>query len=202
MSEKDEFRAKFDVSRETIEQLEIYADLLTEWNKRINLVSSRSLELLWRRHFQDSAQLYKIGMGAKAWVDLGSGGGFPGAVVAIMAGEATKTTLIESDQRKAAFLRNLARETTAFKVISARIEEAEPQNANVVSARALAPLPTLLTYVSRHLQSDGRAILPKGQKAHEEIRDALEHWCFDCETCPSETDPDAVVLTIGDIKRA
>ena len=202
MSDKDEFRAKADVSRETFAQLEIYADLLKDWNKWINLVSSKSLELLWRRHFLDSAQLFKIGAGAKSWVDLGSGGGFPGAVVAIMAGDAMKTTLIESDQRKAAFLRCLARETTSFKVISARIEEAEPQHADVVSARALAPLPLLLPYVSRHLRADGRAILPKGQKAQVEVTEALEHWRFDCETYPSETDPDAVVLTIGDIKRA
>ena len=202
MSDKDEFRAKTDVSRETFEQLEIYADLLIEWNKRINLVSPKSLGLLWRRHFLDSAQLFKLGAGAESWVDLGSGGGFPGAVIAIMAGDATKTTLIESDQRKAAFLRNLARETTAFKVISARIEEANPQHASVVSARALAPLSLLLSYVSRHLRADGRAILPKGQKAQVEVTEALEHWRFDCETYPSETDPDAVVLTIGDIKRA
>jgi len=202
MSDKDDFRAKADVSRETLEQLEIYSDLLTDWNKRINLVSPKSIEVLWTRHFLDSAQLYHLGADAKHWVDLGSGGGFPGAVIAIMAEGGIKTTLIESDQRKASFLRTLARETTSFEVISARIEEAKPQNADVVSARALAPLPILLEYVSRHLREGGRAILPKGQKAKMETRDALEHWRFDCETYPSETDPDAVVLTIGDIKRA
>lgn len=202
MSDKDEFRAKVDVSRETFERLEIYAELLTVWNKRINLVSPKSLEQLWTRHFLDSAQLFHLGEGAKHWVDLGSGGGFPGAVIAIMAGDEMKTTLIESDQRKASFLRALARETTAFDVVSTRIEKAKPQNADVVSARALAPLNILLEYVSRHLRSDGRAILPKGQKAEMEIRDALEHWRFGCETYPSKTDPNAVVLTIGDIKRA
>jgi len=202
MSDKDEFRAKVDVSRETFERLEAYAELLTVWNKRINLVSPKSLEQLWTRHFLDSAQLFHLGEGAKHWVDLGSGGGFPGAVIAIMAGDEMKTTLIESDQRKASFLRALARETTAFDVVSARIEKAKPQNADVVSARALAPLNILLEYVSRHLRSDGRAILPKGQKAETEIRDALEHWRFGCETYPSKTDPNAVVLTIGDIKRA
>lgn len=202
MSDKDDFRAKADVSRETFEQLEIYANLLKAWNKRINLVSPKSLEKLWTRHFLDSAQLYHMGGGAKHWVDLGSGGGFPGAVIAIIAGDGMKTTLIESDQRKASFLRAVARETKSFEVIAARIEEAEPQNADVVSARALAPLSILLDYVSRHLREGGRAILPKGRKAKMETRDALEHWRFDCETYPSKTDTDAVVLTIGDIKRA
>ncbi len=202
MSDKGDFQRKTNVSRETLEQLEIYADLLTTWNKRINLVSPKSLDQLWTRHFLDSAQLLRLDSDAKHWVDLGSGGGFPGAVVAIMAGTEMKTSLIEADQRKATFLRALARETTGFEVIASRVEDVDAQNADVVSARALAPLPLLLNYVSQHLRAGGRAILPKGKKAQSEIREALEHWRFDCETHPSETDSEAVVLTIGDIKRA
>ena len=201
MTGKERFQKQTNVSRETLEMLEAYAELLKAWNPKINLVSPKTLDELWTRHFLDSAQLLSFAQDAKHWVDLGSGGGFPGAVVAIMGGPETQVTLIESDQRKAAFLRAVARETVGFKVIASRIEEAPPQNADVVSARALAPLSQLLPYVARHLAPGGRAILPKGRKAQDEIREALEHWRFDCETYPSKTDPDAVILTLGEIKR-
>ena len=201
MSDRDDFAAQVDVSRETLDMLERYAMLLKQWNKKINLVSPRTIDNLWSRHFLDSAQLINHMPHANHWVDLGSGGGFPGAVVAILCGDNQRTTLIEADQRKAAFLRALARETVPFDVISGRIEDVEPQNADVVSARALAPLPVLLEYVSRHLAPMGRAVLPKGRKAEDELREALEHWRFDCETYPSKTDVDAVILTLGEIKR-
>ncbi len=196
MSERDDFAAQVDVSRETLDMLERYAALLRQWNKKINLISPSTLEHLWTRHFLDSAQLIACAPQAKHWVDFGSGGGFPGAVVAILCGARTRTTLIEADQRKAAFLRAVARETVPFEVISKRIEDADRQYADVVSARALAPLPVLLGYVSRHLSQSGRAVLPKGRKADEELREALEHWRFDCETYPSKTDPDAVIFRI------
>lgn len=201
MNDRETFLEHADVSRETLEQLDIYADLLKSWNRKINLVSPKTLDVLWTRHFLDSQQLLAHSGPVAHWVDLGSGGGFPGAVVAILAGEGQKTTLIESDQRKSAFLRTLARETCGFDVISKRIEEAEPQAADVVSARALASLSDLLPYIQRHLSLGGRALLPKGRKAQEEINQALEHWRFDCETYPSTTDPDAIVLALGEIER-
>ena len=201
MSDWESFTAQVDVSRETLDMLKRYAGLLRQWNSKINLVSPRTLDSLWSRHFLDSAQLLACAPSAGHWVDLGSGGGFPGAVVAILSGSNQRTTLIESDQRKATFLRAVARKTVPFTVISDRIEEAVPQNADVVSARALAPLPVLLDYVSRHLSPSGIAVLPKGRKADDELREALEHWRFDCETYPSKTDPDAVILTLGEIKR-
>lgn len=201
MTDRTVFQSKANVSRETLEQLETYADLLTRWNRKINLVSPTTLDMLWTRHFLDSHQLLAHGGPVPHWVDLGSGGGFPGAVVAILAGKDQKTTLIEADQRKAAFLRTVARETVGFNVIAQRIEEVPPMAADIVSARALAPLPVLLTYVDRHLAPGGRALLPKGRKAREEIDQALEHWRFDCETYPSTTDPDAVVLSLGEIER-
>lgn len=201
MNDRDHFAAQVDVSRETLDKLERYAALLKQWNKKINLVSAGTLDSLWSRHFLDSAQLMGCAPKADHWVDLGSGGGFPGAVIAILCGANQRTTLIEADQRKAAFLRAVARETVPFEVLSERIENAEPQNADIVSARALAPLPILLGYVSRHLSPNGRAVLPKGRKADDELREALEHWRFDCETYPSKTDTDAVILTLGEIKR-
>ena len=202
MTGKAEFCARTSVSRETLAMLEIHAELLKSWNRSINLVSAGTMEALWTRHFLDSAQLLRLAPPARRWVDLGSGGGFPGAVVAIMAREKTETVLIESDQRKAAFLGALSRQTTGFKVLSERLENADPQFGDVVSARALAPLGTLLGHVHRHLKPDGRAILPKGKKVQAEIGQALEHWCFDCETYPSETNEEAVILSIGGIRRA
>jgi 16S rRNA (guanine527-N7)-methyltransferase len=194
------------VSRETNERLSIYENLLQKWTARINLVGSGTLANVWERHFVDSAQLWKIAKDAgTSWVDLGSGGGFPGAVIAIIAAEARpamKMTLVEADQRKAAFLRTVARETgVAFAVIASRIEEIDPLHANVISARALGPLNELLAYAKRHMASDGFALLMKGAKADEEIADALDGWRFRCEKVASITDPTAVILKIGDIER-
>lgn len=200
MNGRASFLEKADVSRETLEQLDIYADRLTAWNARINLVSPKSLAELWERHFLDSLQLLRIAPDWNTWADLGSGAGFPGAVIAIANPDKT-VTLIESDARKCAFLRALARETTATNIINSRIESATPLNADVVSARALAPLPKLLAYVDRHIGPEGRALLLKGKNARQEIDEALENWRFDCETFPSETDKEAVILSIGDIER-
>lgn len=203
--DKADFLDRFHVSRETSERLETYAALLERWTKRINLISPRTLPDLWTRHFLDSAQLLSVApKGAQSWADLGSGAGFPGAVVAILTRGAPgpKVTLVESDQRKAAFLRSVARETgVGFDIISKRIEDIDPLRADIVSARALAPLDTLLGYAERHLAPGGRALFPKGQKAGHEVAEALEHWRIDCESHPSETDPEAVILSIGDIKR-
>lgn len=192
------------VSRETREKLGRYGRLLEKWNPRINLVAAKSLDDACARHFLDSAQLFKYAPEAGHWVDIGSGGGFPGAVIGIMAAENPDldVTLIESDQRKCAFLRTVARETTSkFNVIAERIEKVAPLGADVLSARALAPVQTLLEYAEQHLSPDGEALFLKGKRAQVEIEEALERWSFECETLPSETDPEAQVLKIGEIKR-
>lgn len=195
-----------DVSRETRDRLQIYADLVRKWNPTVNLVSRSSLDELENRHFYDSAQLLTFAPERiESWVDLGSGGGFPGAVAAICLAErspGTSVTLVESDQRKSAFLRTVARETgVKFTVLSNRIEEIAPLNADVLSARALAPLSDLLAWTALHRKSNGVALFPKGRAAAKEIEDALEHWRFDCETCPSRTDEEAVILKIGAVER-
>ena len=200
MNDRGAFLASTNVSRETVEMLDIYAQLLESWNSKINLVSKATLPLVWTRHFQDSLQIAGLKPNAKTWVDLGSGGGFPGAVVAICRPD-TSVTLVEADQRKSAFLRTLARRTRQFSVISSRIEELSPLNADVVSARALAPLTRLLAFAKPHLAEGGRAIFLKGKKADEEIAEALEHWRFDCEKHASRTDEEAVILSIGEIER-
>ena len=200
MSDREAFLASADVSRETLEMLDTYAKMLASWNRKINLVSNATLPVVWSRHFQDSLQVAKFVPEAKTWADLGSGGGFPGAVVAICRPE-LRVSLVESDQRKCAFLRALARETRAFTVIPSRIEALQPLKSHVVSARALAPLATLLGFADRHLAPGGRAIFLKGKKADEEIADALEYWRFDCEKHASTTDEEAVILSIGEIER-
>ena len=203
---KEDFGRSVDVSRETMDRLEAYADLLIKWNPKINLVSPGTLPDLWTRHFADSAQLAEIvSSPGQLWADLGSGGGFPGAVVAILLLEThpeTRFTLVESDQRKAAFLRTVARETGAgFSVIAERVETIAPLGAGTLSARALAPLEALLTMTERHLAPGGLAIFPKGAHHESEVEAARKKWSFSLETLPSRTDPEAAVLKIGDIAR-
>lgn len=200
-----EFAAKTNVSRETLQRLDIYAELLRKWTSKINLVAASTLDSLWLRHFLDSAQAFGLAPEGQHWVDLGSGGGFPGVVIAVMAQDMRpelRVTLVEADQRKATFLRNVLRETGAEgTVVARRVEEIEPLQASILSARALAPLEDLLLFSERHLAKDGCALFLKGKKAKKEVALALERWRFDCETHASKTDKDAVILKIGDIER-
>lgn len=194
------------VSRETLDRLRTYEALLTKWNPAINLVSRSTIQQLWSRHFVDSAQIYAISENFTGkWVDLGSGGGFPGLVCAILShgdGNTDSFVLVESDQRKATFLRTVARETDVpVTVISKRIEDIEPLDADILSARALAPLPQLLAFCELHLKPDGLALFPKGANSHAEISASERDWRFKVEKFPSITDEKAVVLRIGEIKR-
>lgn len=200
--------SKFDglnVSRETFERLKTYVDLVNRWNPRINLVSRNSLEFIWDRHILDSVQVFRCAETFDTWVDLGSGGGFPGMVCAIISAEevpAASFSLVESDQRKSAFLRNVARECgVSCKVITKRIEEVDPLGANIVSARALADLRTLLLFCDRHLGENGTALLPKGASWKKELEEAREEWNFDAEAITSLTEPQAVILKIKGVSR-
>lgn len=204
MTDADRFAEQTDVSRETLERLQVYADLLEKWNPRINLVAPATLPKLWTRHFLDSAQVFDLApKDVRHWVDLGTGGGFPGMVVAILASQSdTAFTFVESDQRKATFLRTVIRAVgVQANVIAQRIEATEPLNADVVSARALAPLPELLGLCARHLAPGGIALLPKGARADAEIAKALETWRFRCEKTPSRTEDGAVILKISEMRR-
>ncbi len=194
-----------DVSRETFERLDTYVGLVKRWNPRINLVSRNSLEEIWSRHILDSVQVFRCADSFETWVDLGSGGGFPGMVCAIMALEQAPESqfqFVESDQRKSAFLRNVARECgVKCTVISRRIERVDPLGADIVSARALADLKTLLSFCSRHLGDAGTALLPKGANWKKELADAQEEWNFDVEPITSLTEPQAVILKIKGVSR-
>jgi len=201
------FAREFGVSRETLEKLECYAALLEKWNPAINLVSKASLPQLWTRHVADSAQVLAIAdVDRGTWVDLGSGGGFPGMVVAILAAEThpeLSVTCLESDQRKATFLRTVARETgTEVTILADRIENVPPLAADVVSARALAPLANLIGYATRHIAPEGLALFLKGTGQAKEIGTALESWAFHLDTTPSRTDPQSIILKLRSIRRA
>ncbi|WP_095587808.1 16S rRNA (guanine(527)-N(7))-methyltransferase RsmG [Actibacterium ureilyticum] len=194
-----------DVSRGTLDRLETYAALLKKWNPAINLVAKSTLDDLWDRHIVDSAQIFGLIPDFQHWADLGSGGGFPGMVVAILAAERqpqAKVTLVESDLRKATFLRTVARETGIdADVISQRIEQVPPLGADVVSARALAPLDRLLAFAERHLTPQGTALFLKGQNFQTELDTALASWRFDVQKLSSQTESTAVILKIGGLAR-
>jgi 16S rRNA (guanine527-N7)-methyltransferase len=189
-----------------VARLRAFEALVRKWQAAINLVAASTLSDIWGRHIADSAQLWPLGPhDARRWVDLGSGGGFPGIVVAALAADAPEgpaVTLIESDGRKATFLRQASREMgLAVTVLDARAEEAPPRGADVVSARALAPLPQLLPLVQRHLLPGGTALLPKGRDHAAEVEAAREAgWSFELEAIPSITDPEARILRLQDLR--
>ena len=194
------------VSRETYDDLVTFSELLRKWNRSINLVSPGSLPELWDRHILDSAQLFPmITESAGHVADIGSGGGFPGLVLAIMFkhhAPQCHMTLIESDKRKCAFLLTVSTTLNLNTTITAkRIEEVEPVNADVLTSRALAPLKQLLGYADLHLKPSGTALLLKGRTAETEIEEALASWSMDLKRRDSKTTDDAVVLDITNLRR-
>lgn len=191
------------VSRETFERLESFVQLVEKWNPKINLISKSSVSAIWDRHIADSMQLYGLVPKFNVWLDIGSGGGFPGIVISILSMEDSGNsaiTMVESDQRKSAFLRTVIRELgLAATVISERIEKIPSLNADVVSARALSDLSGLLRYTNQHLRKDGVGLFLKGAKWREEHEEAQREWSYSCEPIKSLTDPLAAVLKIKDI---
>jgi 16S rRNA (guanine527-N7)-methyltransferase len=194
------------VSRETLASLRAFEAEVRRWTPVVNLVSRGSLDDLWDRHIEDSAQIFRAcPSDARLWLDLGSGGGFPGLVIAILARElhpGLRVVLVESDQRKAVFLRQTAQKLgLEVKVMAQRIESLPPQGADVVSARALAPLADLLELAAPHLKPGGIALFPKGARHAEEIAEARSAWNLDLESLPSASTPDAALLIIRKAER-
>jgi 16S rRNA (guanine527-N7)-methyltransferase len=195
------------VSRETILTLQAFEAEVRRWSPVINLVSRGSLNHIWQRHIEDSAQLFQAcPPDARTWVDLGSGGGFPGLVVAILARELRpdlRVLLVESDQRKATFLRQTAHKLgLQVDVQTARAESLPPQAADVLSARALASLSELLDLALLHLRPGGIALFPKGARHREEVEVTKKSWILDLDYAPSLSDPDAALLIIRKFHRA
>jgi 16S rRNA (guanine527-N7)-methyltransferase len=203
-----EFARDLDVSRETLARLEIYAALLRRWQGAINLVARATLPDLWRRHMLDSAQLCALAPeGARVWLDLGSGAGFPGLVVAALWADRPDFAvhLVESDRRKCAFLRSAAAEMGLPAIVHACRIEAAPvpaPPADVISARALAPLDRLLGYAARFAGADTRLLLPKGRDVHQELQAAARHWRFRADVRPSRSDAGGGIVVIDGFAHA
>lgn len=195
-----------DVSRETLDRLTRYHDLLLKWNRRINLVSRSTETEIWERHIWDSAQVYDLAPASGHWMDIGSGGGFPGLVIAIIAMERNPercVTLVESDQRKSAFLRTVIRELPLNAVVKvSRVEALLPAQTDVLSARALADLDSLLHFAERHLIKGGRALFMKGENWENEVEIARKRWSFTLDAHKSKTSPKAAILEIKELQRA
>lgn len=195
----------FSVSRETTEKLKIYESLLTKWNPAINLVSKSSLKTAAVRHFADSLQLWQRRTEFQTWIDLGSGAGFPGMALAIIASTEqpdAKFHFVESDARKSAFLRNVSRETKSNTVVhTQRIEDFREAQADIISARALASTNELLSFSAPILKKGGIGLYLKGQNCQSELTEASQFWTFKAEQFVSETDENGTVLRVRDIER-
>ena len=190
------------VSRETFGRLLWLEAEVKKWNKAINLIGRSSVEDMWKRHVLDSAQIFELlPNDSRRWADLGSGGGFPGLVIAVLALERAQkleTILVESDGRKAVFLRHVVQELALRATVrSDRIEDTPTIGADVVSARALASLGTLCWMAFRHLGPNGVALFQKGASYGAELKDCSESWSFDLKIHPSRTDDNAVILEVG-----
>jgi 16S rRNA (guanine527-N7)-methyltransferase len=199
-----EFAALSNVSRETLARLKLYVGLLQDWNARINLVSAKSLEDVWRRHVWDSAQLMSfIPADARSLVDLGSGAGFPGLVLAILLAERNpKIVLYEAIAKKCRFLEEVARRVgVPTEVRNGRIEAAKPEPFDVVTARACASLAQLLSYAAPFQSKKGLYLFLKGQSVGAELREACESWTMAVERHPSRSDPSGVILEIRELRR-
>lgn len=204
---KNDFRELINVSDEVFAKIETYNDLLFKWNKAINLVSPKTIDQAWHRHFIDSAQLSEIiPKDVKTYADLGCGGGFPGLVLAMMHPQ-IKVNLVESDERKGQFMRTVARETGTKNVeihtkrVEAVIDDFCP---DFVSARALSSLENLFDYCWPWAEknNDLNFCFMKGERAAEEIIEAKKRYCFECKSIPSITDNSAQLLFIQKLRCA
>ena len=202
---RDAFIQAVPVPRDALAAFDAYADLLSRWQARINLIGPKTLGALWGRHFMDSAQLFAhLPADTRTITDIGSGGGFPGLVLAILATYqgGPRVTLIESDARKAAFLREASRICRAgATIINARAELAKVPAADVVTARACAPLPRLLPWVFGLLRADGTALLLKGANWRDELTAVEKGWTMNPIEIPSQTDTSGVILKLEGLNR-
>jgi 16S rRNA (guanine527-N7)-methyltransferase len=190
------------VSRETEDRLAILVELLDRWRQKINLISNATFPSVWTRHIADSAQLAALAPEAKRWLDMGSGAGFPGLVIAIQLADVRDAIVhcIESDGRKCAFLREAARATGAAAAIHAvRVEAIEPESlgtVDAVTARAFAPLPLTLKLARPWMERGAIAVFPRGESAKDQIAAAPEAWTHAIETLQSVVNPRAAILRI------
>lgn len=194
------------VSRETAARLDRYAELLLDWHGRMNLIAASTVPMLWTRHIADSLQLLAIAPRARKWADLGSGGGFPGLPIACALAEqsAAEVHLIESNKKKAAFLREAVRVTGAPAVVHAErvadFARGFRGELDAVTARALAPLSELLSIAYPLLKRGVQGLFPKGQDVEAELTQATKCWSIQASLVPSRTDPKSRLVVIRKAK--
>jgi 16S rRNA (guanine527-N7)-methyltransferase len=204
-ADRDRALALTPVSRETLARLDRFVELLLETQSHTNLIGAGTIPELWTRHVADSLQLLDLAPDARTWLDLGSGAGFPGLVIACALADrpGTAVHLVESTGKKAAFLRTVA-EALALPVTvhHIRAEQFTPDfTADVVTARAVAPLPTLLGYVAPLLKSGAKALLPKGQDVEAELTEAAKYWKIDADLAASRTNPASRIVVVRALER-
>jgi len=195
------------VSRETFERLQAFEQLFLKWNHSINLAAPSTLDDVWRRHILDSAQLARIAPAAMRWVDLGSGGGFPGLVLGFLLVERPDASidLVESNRKKASFLQSVIGQfNLPARVVAKRIDDsyALVSAPEIVTARALAALPDLLDLSAPWLAKGARALFHKGRDYRAEVEESTHRWTFDLVEHPSMTDAHGVILEISDLRPA
>jgi 16S rRNA (guanine527-N7)-methyltransferase len=208
VSDRDEALKLAPVSDDALARLDKFAALLTDWQRRINLVAPSTLPQVWTRHIADSLQLLPLAPDAKTWIDLGSGGGFPGIPVACALTQTpgAQVHLVESNGKKAAFLREAVRITGAPAVVHPeRIEnfgDSFGGNADVVTARALAPLKSLLDQTFPFIAKGAIGLFLKGQDVEAELTEAAKYWTVEVELKPSVTSRDGVIVVVRSLKPA
>ena len=200
-----DFAADIDVSRETLDRLNRYADALVKWQKAKNLVGNSTLEDRWRRHFLDSAQLFALiadgrNAGTLSLLDIGSGAGFPGLVLAIMG--IGRATMVEANGRKCVFMNQMVRETGApAEIVNARIETLPPHPYDIITSRACAGIDQLIAWSAPFMTDHTEMWLLKGECAEEELTRASASWNMTVERFRSKSSPDGVILRLYNIKK-
>ncbi|RWO11849.1 MAG: 16S rRNA (guanine(527)-N(7))-methyltransferase RsmG [Mesorhizobium sp.] len=194
------------VSRETFERLVEFETVFQKWNRRINLAAQSTQDDVWRRHILDSAQLARIKPDAKRWVDLGSGGGFPGLVLAFLLAErdGASIDLVESNRKKASFLQAVVGQfNLPARVVARRIDDAYAfaSTPQIVTARALASLPVLLDLAAPWLTTGARGLFHKGRDYRAEVAESAQRWSFDLVEHASATDAHGVILELSDLRQ-
>lgn len=200
------FMEKYSVSCETMELLNVYHDLLVEWQSKFNLVSNSSLQYAWNRHFEDSVQLYEyIPKNAVSLIDFGSGAGFPAMVLAIIAKEKTpylNFTLVESIKKKTLYLNEVALKTgVSVNIINDRIENIKKQKYDVITSRAMTSLNDLLKYAYPFCHKQTVCIFPKGKNYSSELAEAHKTWKFKCDIKQSKVSDEGKILIVTDIQK-
>ena len=205
----EEFASRFDISRETLDRLTAYASLLERWQRRINLIGPSTVQDIWHRHIADSAQLLEfIPRGDRRVIDLGSGAGLPGVVLALLFGDgrSVHVHLVESNAKKAAFLREAIRVTAASATVHAvRIESIDPRSLSpaprIVTARALAPLAGLLGLSRPALETGAAGIFLKGRDVDDELTEASKYWRLTVDRIPSRIHSGGTILIVKEASR-